>query len=104
MKAVVVKTHLDAEDTENGQPFDGSRSFPFPESLDSQDVQEWEQEYAAMAKQKGWTTQPDLLADAETGMRIRVGKEIREKARSTVGKKVEKAATTRAAEPTGVEM
>jgi len=84
MKDVTVRTTIDAADTKDGKEFTGGRTFPFPDKIDERPA--WEATYAKLAKEKSWTTAPDFLADAETGFRIRVGKEIREKARAAYGK------------------
>lgn len=95
MKDITVRTTISAEDTKDGKEFSGGRTFPFPDKLEERAA--WEPAYMKLAKEKGWTTEPDFLADAETGFRIRVGKEIREKARSAYAKPVE-AGTTAAKE------
>lgn len=100
MKDVTVRTSIAAEDTKDGKEFTGGRTFPFPEKIEERAA--WEQLYAKVAAEKKWETMPDFLADAETGFRIRVGKEIREKAKTAYGKPVEKAAAgAKSDEPLG---
>lgn len=103
MKDVTVRTTIAAEDTKDGKEFTGGRTFPFPDKLEER--AEWEKAYAKLAAEKKWETLPDFLADAETGFRIRVGKEIREKARAAFGKEEPKTESgAKAPLPVGVNL
>lgn len=100
MQDVTVRTKIDADETKDGKEFNGGRTFPFPETLG--EVQAWLTNYAKIAQEKNWTTEPDPVADMKTGFAIRVGKEIREKARAAYGKpEAAKAASEREAPPIG---
>lgn len=101
MKDVTVRTTISADDTKDGKEFNGGRTFPFPDSL--KELGDFEALYAKLAKEKNWSTLPDFMADAETGFRIRVGKEIREKARAAYAKQDESpaAGTPKAPAPVG---
>lgn len=112
MKDVTVRTNIPADElNEEGlkaagknadgsqADFTGGRTFPFP--TDMKEVPAWEAAYAKLAKEKGWKTEADFLADAETGHRIRMGKEIREFARERFGKETKAETKEKAAAPVG---